>query len=340
MTFRRPLLGLASAMLGAVLVVVLLRLGRVNVHATLDQLLHCSRMILLQLLLLNALLVWLSTVKWRSIDAILRRPTEAAPSRITAFFVTSAGMALGLILPVQLGMTVSRTVGTHFYGRAFQRGTGGTLFEQSFDLLITVLLAVASLFTWLCHGQVFIWTLSAVLVTVLGLAAVAPCIRLLQRICNVSAASASLQTSWSRRFLSRQVRHLQNLQHSGLMSGRLGRRLLLLSAARFAVVVLMATRAADAIGVHIVFWRMAAALPFATFANLIAVTPGGVGVNELASVTALHLFGIPLAAASDWALANRLLLTASCFAVLACAFVMMVIPRLTANRVHDPVKAQ
>jgi len=325
---RKLLLALASALLGAILVVVLLRLARVNVHATVTQLVHCRRTILLQLLLLNGLLVWFSTVKWRSIDAVLRRPTEAAPSRITAFFVTSAGMALGLILPVQIGMTVSRTVGTHFYGRAFQRGTGGTLFEQSFDLLIVVFLAVASVFTWLCHGDAFIWTLSAVLVTAIALAGIAPCIRLLRWLCNFSAACATrrnsdAQVSLSRRFFSRQLRHVENLQHSGLMNARLAQRLLLLSALRFGVVVFMATRAAEAIGVHIAFWRMAAAVPFASFANVVAVTPGGVGVNELASVTALHLFGISLASASEWALANRLLSTASCFAVVACAFLML-----------------
>jgi len=45
------------------------------------------------------------------------------------------------------------------------------------------------------------------------------------------------------------------------------------------------------------------------------VTPGGIGVNELASVTALKLFGTPLSIAAQWAVANRILCTASCFLV-------------------------
>jgi uncharacterized membrane protein YbhN (UPF0104 family) len=68
---------------------------------------------------------------------------------------------------------------------------------------------------------------------------------------------------------------------------------------------------------------MAAAMPFATLANVIGITPGGIGVNELASVTALHLFGTPLDIASQWALANRVLATGSCLAAAACALVLL-----------------
>lgn len=325
MNRRRLLLALGSAGAGAVLVILLLRFSRVNVDATLAALRHASPAVLLELLLLNALLVWLSTLKWRAVDRVLRRPGDAAPSRISAFFVTSAGMALGLVLPVQIGMTISRTLGTHFYGRAFRRGTGGTLFEQAFDLLIVLFLAVASALTSFFHGSGLLWIASALAVALLSVALAHPWCRLAARLFHFAAAQARRTPAESRlsRLFHRLLSGLAGLEHTGIANAALVRRLLLLSAIRFCVVVLMATRTAAAIHAAIPFWRMAAAMPFATLANLIGITPGGVGINELASVSLLHLFGTPLGMASDWALANRLLGTLSGFAVAACGLLLL-----------------
>ncbi len=104
------------------------------------------------LVLLNILLIYLSTEKWRSVDAALRHTSDPVPSRIAAFGFTSTGMALGQVLPIQVGMTAARTFGTHFYGSPLKRGTAGTLLEQSFDLLNVLLLAVASAATWFLGG--------------------------------------------------------------------------------------------------------------------------------------------------------------------------------------------
>ena len=69
----------------------------------------------------------------------------------------------------------------------------------------------------------------------------------------------------------------------------------------------MAAQAAQAIGVHIPLWHLAAAMPFVIIACVIVVTPGGLGVNELSYATTLHLFGTPLNVGAQWALANRVL---------------------------------
>ena len=129
-------------------------------------------------MLLNVLLIYLSTEKWRSVDAALRHTSDPVPSRLAAFGFTSAGMALGQVLPIQLGMTAARTFGTHFYGSALKRGTAGTLLEQSFDLLNVLLLAVASAATWFLGGGGLMWLLFAAGMIALALLAVAPLIRL------------------------------------------------------------------------------------------------------------------------------------------------------------------
>jgi len=136
MSIRRVLLFLASVVLAAVLLVLLIRIGKVDVRFMLHQLERVTPINFIKLVLLNGLLVFLSTVKWRCVDAALRHPRDFVSSGIASFFVSSAGMALGLVLPVQFGMTIARTIGTHTYGRAVRRGAIGTLFEQGFDRVI------------------------------------------------------------------------------------------------------------------------------------------------------------------------------------------------------------
>jgi uncharacterized protein (TIRG00374 family) len=294
----------------------------------------------IKLVLLNGLLVFLSTVKWRCVDAALRHPRDFVSSGIASFFVSSAGMALGLVLPVQFGMTIARTIGTHTYGRAVRRGAIGTLFEQGFDFMMVVFLTVASAVTWLCSGSGVMWIVSASVMTAFVLLAVVPSIRIVRWILRYASRNAIQDRNHnsgplSRKFKAHLLRRFSEFQHSGLLSASLARRLILLSAARFCVVVLMAYQTSEAIAAHILLWRMAAATPFATLANVIGITPGGIGVNELTSSTVLHLFGTPLEVASQWALANRFLGTGSCFAVAACAFVMLGTEKVLASDIRS-----
>jgi len=129
------------------------------------------------------------------------------------------------------------------------------------------------------------------------------------------------------------LKSIAGLQQSGLLNPSLARQLMSLSAARFAIQVLMAGETAQAIGVHIPLWHLAAAMPFVIIACVIVVTPGGLGVNELSYATTLHLFGTPLNVGAQWALANRVLVASSCFVVAACALALLGLTRIKpANR--------
>lgn len=324
MSLRRVLLTISSVALSAVLIFLIIRIGKIDLRSTWHQIEGTHRTIFIKLVLLNVLLVYLSTEKWRSVDAALRHASDSVPSRTTSFGVTSAGMALGLVLPVQLGMSVARTLGTHFYGSPLKRGTAGTLLEQSFDLLIVVFLTVASGATWLAGGGGVMWASSAVAMIALALLAVGPLIRLIRWLSSCLANAVARQ---NRRWGA--LRSLSELLHSGILSAGLARRLVVLSAARFIVVVLMAGETAQAIGAPIPLWNMAAAIPFVFLACLVGVTPGGLGVNELASASALKIFGIPFSVGAQWALANRVLGVASCFLVAALAATLLGIRRFT-----------
>jgi uncharacterized membrane protein YbhN (UPF0104 family) len=320
MTLRRSFLWAASAALTVFLIVLLIKISKLDLRVTLQQLRSVSWLSFTKLVLLTTLHVYLSNLKWRRVDASLRHASDSAPSRTMSFALTSTGVALGQILPVQLSMSAARTLGTYFHGRALKRGTGGTLFEQAFDVLIVGFLAIASGVTRFYRGGGMMWTVCAVAMTGFAILAVAPAIQLIRRwVLSLNARSVAPR--------NRVLKSIAGLQQSGLLNPALARQLMGLSAARFAIQVLMAGQAAQAIGVHIPLWHFAAAMPFVIIACVIVVTPGGLGVNELSYATTLHLFGTPLNVGAQWALANRVLVALSCFVVAACGVALLGLTR-------------
>ena len=325
MTIRRPLLWAASAALTILLIVVLIKVSKLDLRVTAQQLKSVGWVSFSKLVLLTTVHVYLSSQKWRCVDASLRRASDSAPSRTMSLALTSTGVALGQVLPVQLSMSVARTLGTYFYGRSLQRGTGGTLFEQSFDVLIVGFVAIASGATRFYGGGGIMWTVCAIAMAALAILAVGPSVRLIHRQV-VSLNSGTIASK------NRILRIFGSLEHSGLLSAGLARRLMALSTARFAIQVLMAGQTAQAIGVHIPLWQLAAAMPFVIIACVIVVTPGGLGVNELSYATTLHLFGTPLNIGAQWALANRVLVALSCIVVAACANAALGLTKIMGSR--------
>jgi uncharacterized membrane protein YbhN (UPF0104 family) len=316
MNLRRSSMWLGSAALAVLLVYVLIKVSKLDFRVTLQQLERVSWVAFTKLALLTAVHAYLSSLKWRCVDAGLRRPSDSAPSRMMSYALTSTGVALGQVLPVQVSMSAARTLGTYFHGKAFKRGTGGTLFEQSFDVLIVGFLVIASLATRIVGGGGRVWLVCALAMTALAWSTIGPSVRLIRRRVDALAARSVTHPN-------RVLRTLVGLQQSGVLNASLARQLMLLSAGRFTIQVLMAGQAAEAIGVNIPLWHLAAAMPFVILACVIVVTPGGLGVNELSYATTLHMFGTPLNVGAQWALANRFLVASSCLVVAACAITVL-----------------
>ena len=181
MTLRRPLLWAASAALTILLIVVLVKISKLDLRVTAQQLRSVGWISFAKLVLLTTVHVYLSSQKWRCVDASLRRASDSAPSRTMSFALTGTGVALGQVLPVQLSMSAARTLGTYFYGRSLKRGTGGTLFEQSFDVLIVGFLVVASAATRFYGGAGAMWTVCAISMAAVAILVVGPAVRLIHR---------------------------------------------------------------------------------------------------------------------------------------------------------------
>jgi len=358
---HRALLLAASLVLSILLLALLIRASHLDLRAMLQQLGDVRWPAALRLLLLNVLLILVSTEKWRRIDDAWRSPSDAVQPRSTSFALTSLGFGLGVFLPVQIAMSAARTLGTFMSGSAIKRGTAGTLYEQSFDLGTVGFFAIASGIAHyttrgIAASTIYVWTITAATLLLLALGLAGSLARLIRL--SAQAVARALQrpepwTGWCPRFVTfflanqgpmrqpttispRLREKLRQLSDSPVLSPHLARQLILLSAARFFIVVLMSVTTATAIGLQIPFAHMTMAIPFVVMASVIALTPGGLGINELAGSGALTLFGTPFALAARWSIANRLLITASYLSIAIVTVVFLSVAKLAASTGSAP----
>jgi uncharacterized membrane protein YbhN (UPF0104 family) len=207
-----------------------------------------------------------------------------------------------------------------------------SLLGQGFDLYTVGFLAAAPGIAWYLHGGAKTRALCASAAFLLALLAAEPSVRIIRWLAASWKAPAA--GPFNRILLS-----VWELQHSGILNAGLARRLVVFSTLRFVTVVLMSTETAEAIGLHISIWQMAAAIPFVVFATVIAVTPGGIGPIELACAGALAVFGRPLAVGAQWALANRVLVTVSYIFVATVAAILLLCRKVCSHDSRDSAHA-
>ena len=210
MRLRRVLLVVSSGVLGIAMVLVLMRLGNVNWHEILHLMRNTKCSWFLCLILLNVLLVFVSTQKWRLIDSHLCGPADSRPSVIESFAITSAGMALGLVIPTQLGMTAARTMGTHSHGHALKRGAAATIFEQASDVVIVGLFAIASVLTYVLLGNGALWAVAAATIIGFAFLLAGPSVSLMRRL--AARADSDQQRTRLLKLLSDGLIKLQRLR--------------------------------------------------------------------------------------------------------------------------------
>jgi hypothetical protein len=287
----------ASAILGVLLLALLFvstdldlaALGRLLLRVRLHQLAE----IVLLLGLNNAL----AGEKWRLIAMRLGAGDAAAMPRPLYFAFTSVGVALGQIVPAQLSLLLSRSIGAHLHGgSALSRGVTATLFDYFFDVVVAAFFAAASILVLLVGGGEWLWGLSALAICLAGFSLYGVGARLIAVLARVASGFGSRIEAVS-----------GALALTSLLTPDIGRRLLAISLLRYAVLVAMGAVSAAAVDLDLPFWHIAAALPFAVVANALALTPGSLGVNEWTVSSALFALGTPLSVSAAWALVNRVL---------------------------------
>jgi hypothetical protein len=302
MNFRSGAIAIASLALGAALLGVLVKVSNLHLQEILSRFSAMDRLAFIRLTLLMALNAFLSSLKWRITDRAMRHTSDASLSQFESFVLSVMGSAFAQVLPAQFSMSVVRTLGTRMHGRAFQRGTLGTLFEQSFDVWFGCSLMIASVATYLWHGELATWLATSVLVAVVAIAAAGIILRFLRRVASKALTDDANAVGW-RRFVMK-------LSNSALLEPALGRKLIFLSGLRFIIFVLMAGETSAAIHSAVPLWHLGMAMPFAVFSAAAGITPGGLGISEFTYAGVLRALGTPLTVSTQWALANRLLISA------------------------------
>ncbi|HEY1545845.1 MAG TPA: lysylphosphatidylglycerol synthase transmembrane domain-containing protein [Xanthobacteraceae bacterium] len=314
---HRPLvITVASSALAVVLVIALIKVAHVDVRRLLGLLAAARPLATAVLVLLAAFHILLAAEKWRLVEQRVV-PGSELPRRL-CFSLTAIGAAVGQIVPMQVATALSRSLGAHLAtGSGAVRGALATVFEQMFDIVVVCLLGLLSA-GCLWRGDAGWWGAGAVATFAVGF-------MLVPRVFGMMAAITELLAKLPTVLGARIGNLSRALARYGLFEARLARRLFVLSALRFVMLWLMTIVATHAVGLNISSVQIAAALPFVVLAMALAVTPGGVGVNEWTFVAALVAFGVDLETATQCALVNRLLVG---FAVLMVGAVGAILTQL------------
>ena len=289
---------LASAVLAAILMALLFAFTDLDLAAIGRLLLGTNPQAFAEIVLLLSLNNVLAGEKWRLIAVRLQEDDGRPMPRLLYFAFTSIGVALGQFLPAQLTLVFSRSIGAYLYGgRPLVGGAVATGFDYFFDLLVAVFFALSSTLVLVSVGGAVTWALCAFVITIAGFV--------------LYGAAARLAVGTARALGSRGRSRFHGfcttIALSPLLAPRIGRRLLAISVLRFGVLVLMGAASANAVALDVPLWRLAAALPFAAITNALAITPGGIGVNEWAASSVLFALGTPFQVSAQWAVVNRVL---------------------------------
>jgi hypothetical protein len=240
---------------------------------------------------LTALNILISAEKWRLIMAARAKASAETVDHPVAFFYTALGALLGQVMLPQLSTTLLRGLAARLHtDKSAMAGARTAVIEQSFDLIVGLLLAAATVLViaGLLAPPHWPWAV------VLMLAAV--------------SLGACLIGRWRRPF--------------GLTPG-LGLTLVALSGLRYLVLAARAVLVVWCAALPLVWWLPAMTLPLAQLSTLLAVTPGNLGITEWGWSGALALLGVPMAAAASFVLVHRVLGLAGQVATVAIAAVCL-----------------
>ena len=311
MTRRSFLASMASVLLAAALIAALAGASTIDPSALAHTLIAVRADAFAVLVLLIVINVALAARKWRLVDLHL----GGAP-RPEWFYLafTGVGQAAGQMLPVQIALVLSRTLGSWLTGRPDAvRGAKATLIEQAFDFVAVALLAAASAGA-IATGNPWLWAAMIAVTVPLALWIVAPALR----------AVVALARRLQQRPRTRLPAWIAPIAGWSGRDIQLARRLLALSLVRFTALCLMAAATTWAVGLDVPAWHLAVALPVVVLATAVPITPGGIGVNEWTFTAVLVTLGTPAGTAIQWALLNRLLVCAGSLLIGAAAALLAV----------------
>ena len=319
---------LGSLVLGLGLVALLGYCDALDLKQLTEQLRACKPLFLGLILLSTLLHFAITALKWRLVAPSL---TQKTPFWTYFFAYTCIAGLIGQVLPLLFSAVTVRSLAMRFHKEvSLTKGVASTVYDQFFDVLVSLallpaaLLAILGLVTLRVGGAI-----SAVSLLIVGLAV--PILGrqtgpLLIRICK--------PLPFLRRLLSDSSSDAVDKVPALLTDGVIV-RLFVLSVVRYANLLFRCYLVVLALDLDIPFLAVAHAFPPVLLSFLLGITPANLGIAEWGWMGILGILGVPLATATCFALAARLLVLA-----VVVAINLIVFPWLLCRRLWKPPRSQ
>ncbi len=251
----------------------------------------------------TALQLALSTEKWlRALHALSGDGTRRM-SFGTGFFYTSLSAVMSQFLTVYAASIAVRSIATRFHHKiGLGRGAASSGFEQLFDVAVLAAIAAptAALIAFDLGGGLWFALAAAIAALIFAFLGRLP------------AAIACFRRAWPKGRIGRLV---ADASVDSLAAPRLSRWFFLLSLARYAVIFGRVAIICFIAGFTVDFADLLAAFNAGQLSQIVALTPGSIGVFEWSWSGVLAFRDVPIALAVEMAIVIRLA-TFLCFVAL------------------------
>ncbi|MEM7752539.1 MAG: lysylphosphatidylglycerol synthase transmembrane domain-containing protein [Pseudomonadota bacterium] len=246
-------------------------------------------------MVLTAIQIAISAVKWR---IVLRKldPEHAQPGFSFFLACSSASALLSQVLTTYVSSVIVRGwAGRRFHNIPLTRGAGSSVFEQFFDVVVLLCMALGTLITWFAGGGVMAWVVNTGICVAAGLLASMRLKQLVPLMCKVFpklSKSAALQDG----------RGIARISEASTVLTLFG-----LSLLRYLTLIARAPLLVIALGFSISAVDIAQGFTLVQTSQLAAFTPGNLGLQELGWSGVLHMSGYGFDTALAFAVALRFL---------------------------------
>ncbi len=293
MSLKLCLKSLLAFILGISLVVGLCLATGVSWRILVDIAAHIRWPIFFVMLICSSSFIYLGALKWQLITHNRKEPRPHF-----YLYYTAHAVLLGQFLPQSVATALCRTAVMRLQqNTSFKHSLLNAVYDLGFDFLIAVILIPASLFQIVFGFSFVLWLMfAALLLLVAGF--------ILVRLPNILSwpIMTKLKYPWLQR--------LKDERRQGLLAPQLITKIMLLSLARYGLVITQLVLGVSALNIAIPAKIIAYATPLATLPSLIPLTPANLGIAEWSWAYLLTLWHMPAAAGASFALGFRLLILA------------------------------
>ncbi len=312
---RATLSILAGLLTAALLIVFLLSYSGVTANQLGEWLKRPNGLQLFGIFLASTAHMAFGAFKWRTIVSRIAPAQTARAGRMFFMFYTTVSAALAQFIMVHVASLLVRGLaGRIHHNVPFIHGAAASVFEQLFDVYILLVFAVSGIIGWTFALSPAPWFAVTTVVLLMGWLMLSVTLRFLK-------ARATLDLGTTR--LARTVTEwIGTCIRLGLVEPRLVSRLYTFSVLRYLSMLARVAIVVSATTPALPLFDSVLGFTVVQTSQLIAITPGSLGITEWTWTGFMALQGYPPDIGTAFSLALRILSYASILAVLAVTSVL------------------